>query len=61
MRAKPSGRCEAIGLPSRFEISADGQYRAARMPLLREAVSYTVPGKAAVKNPLSDGTVRLRA
>jgi Rieske 2Fe-2S family protein len=47
-------RCEAIGLPSRFEISADGQYRAARMPLLREAVSYTLTGKAAVKKPLSD-------
>ncbi|HLJ71257.1 MAG TPA: aromatic ring-hydroxylating dioxygenase subunit alpha [Roseiarcus sp.] len=47
-------RCEAIGLPSRFEISADGQYRATRMPLLRDAVSYTLSGKAAVAKPLSD-------
>jgi Rieske 2Fe-2S family protein len=46
--------CEALGLPSRFEISEDGQYRAARMPLLRNAVSYTMSGKAAVRRPLSD-------
>ena len=46
--------CEAIGLPSRFEMSEDGQYRAARMPLLRNAVSYTMSGKAAVRRPLSD-------
>ena len=46
--------CEAIGLPSRFEISDDGQYRATRMPLLRNAISYTMSGKAAVRRPLSD-------
>ena len=46
--------CEAIGLPSQFEMSQDGQYRAARMPLLRNAVSYTMSGKAAVKRPLSE-------
>ena len=32
-------RCEALGLPSRFEISADGQYRASRIPLMRDAVT----------------------
>ena len=47
-------RCEALGLPSRFELSADGQYRATRVPLMREAVSYTMSGKAAVRRPLSD-------
>ena len=47
-------RCEAIGLPSHFEISADGQYRVTRSPLLRDAVSYTMSGQAAVKRPLSD-------
>jgi glycine betaine catabolism A len=48
-------RCEAIGLPSKFDISLDGQYRATRMPLLRDAVSYTMSGKAASAKPLSDG------
>ncbi|WP_102959956.1 aromatic ring-hydroxylating oxygenase subunit alpha [Mangrovicella endophytica] len=47
-------RCEAAGLPSRFRISDDGQYRAARMPLLRDAVSYTLSGRSAVSRPLSD-------
>jgi len=47
-------RCEAIGLPSRFELSKSGQYRAVRAPLLRDAVSYTMSGQAAVKRPLSD-------
>jgi Rieske 2Fe-2S family protein len=46
--------CEALGLPSRFEISGDGQYRITRIPLLRDAVSYTMSGKAAVSRPLSD-------
>ncbi len=46
--------CEAAGLPSRFKLSEDGQLRTARMPLLREAVSYTESGRAAVKRPLSD-------
>jgi Rieske 2Fe-2S family protein len=47
-------RCEALGLPSRFEISADGQYRASRIPLMRDAVSYTMTGKQAVRRLLSD-------
>jgi glycine betaine catabolism A len=47
-------RCEAQGLPSRFELSPDGQYRATRVPLLRDAVSYTMSGRPAVRRPLSD-------
>jgi Rieske 2Fe-2S family protein len=49
--------CEALGLPSRFEISADGQFRTTRVPLMRDAVSYTMSGRAAVRRPLSDGVV----
>lgn len=46
--------CEAAGLPSRFRIDDRGQYRATRAPLLRDAVSYTMTGKRAVKKNLSD-------
>jgi len=48
-------RCESMGLPSKFHLSEDGQLRAARMPLLGSAVSYTTSGRAAVQRPLSDG------
>ena len=48
-------KCEAIGLPSRFAIDErGGQYRAARMPLLRGAISYTISGRKAVQMRLSD-------
>jgi Rieske 2Fe-2S family protein len=47
------GRCEAAGLPSEFKISPDGQFRAARMPLIEGAESYTMSGQNAVKRPLS--------
>ena len=46
--------CEAAGLPSRFAISDDGQFRFARMPLKGEATSYTLKGEPAVLRPLSD-------
>ncbi|UWF58333.1 aromatic ring-hydroxylating oxygenase subunit alpha [Brucella sp. 2716] len=46
--------CANIGLPARFNMSEDGRYRITRIPLLRDAVSYTMSGKAAVKKPLSD-------
>jgi glycine betaine catabolism A len=46
-------RCEAAALPSRFQLSEDGQVRTSRMPLLGSAVSYTVSGQPAVKKPLS--------
>ncbi|MCO6186645.1 SRPBCC family protein [Rhizobium sp. L1K21] len=47
-------KCEAIGLPSKFQIDEDGQFRAARMPLLRDAISYTISGRKAVHMRLSD-------
>jgi Rieske 2Fe-2S family protein len=47
-------KCESIGLPSKFVIDSDGQYRTARMPLLRDAVSYTISGRKAVQMRLSD-------
>jgi len=47
-------KCEGIGLPSRFLINDDGQYRLARMPLLRDAISYTMSGRKAVQMRLSD-------
>lgn len=46
--------CETIGLPAKFNISEDGRYRVTRIPLLRDAESYTMSGKPAVKKPLSD-------
>ena len=45
---------EAVGLPSEFKISADGQYRTTRYPLLEGTSCYTMDGKAAVSRPLSD-------
>ncbi len=47
-------RWESAGLPSRYELSASGQCRITRMPLLDQAVSYTLDGTAAVRKPLSD-------
>jgi Rieske 2Fe-2S family protein len=47
-------RCEAAGLPSRFDISPDGQHRLARRPLLEGAVSYTMNGEPAVQRSLSN-------
>ena len=45
-------RCEAAGAPAQFHLSADGRYRAARMPLQGRALSYTMDGKAAVARNL---------
>lgn len=47
-------RCEAAGLPSRFSIDPTGQYRTIRLPLVRDAVSYTMTGARAVRRNLSD-------
>ncbi|MBP1849090.1 aromatic ring-hydroxylating oxygenase subunit alpha [Rhizobium halophytocola] len=47
-------RCEAAGLPSAFSMDPSGQFRAARMPLIQGAESYTMDGKPAVKRFLSD-------
>lgn len=45
--------CEQLGLPSAFRMADDGQSRITRMPLLNDAVSYTMSGRAAVKKPLT--------
>ena len=45
---------ESIGLPSKFKISADGQYRTTRFPLNEGTTCYTMDGKAAVSRPLTD-------
>lgn len=42
-------RCEAAGLPSRFANHPKMQWRLARIPLLNNAESYTLSGKAASK------------
>lgn len=46
--------CAAIGLPAKFHIDEEGRYRITRIPLLRDAVSYTMSGKPAVKKPLDE-------
>jgi glycine betaine catabolism A len=45
---------ESIGLPSQFQISADGQYRTTRYPLNEGMTTYTMDGQAAVRRPLAD-------
>jgi Rieske 2Fe-2S family protein len=51
-------RCEVAGLASRFLLSADGQMRTARVPLIGSSSSYTLTGQPAVKRPLSDSIPR---
>ncbi|MBD8553291.1 aromatic ring-hydroxylating dioxygenase subunit alpha [Rhizobium sp. CFBP 8762] len=46
-------RCEAAGLPSEFRMSPSGQFRAARMPLINGAESYTMSGRPAVNKLLA--------
>ena len=46
-------RCEDAGLPSRYLISPDEQWRLVRIPFVGEAVSYTMDGRAAA--PLIPG------
>ena len=45
-------RLEALGLPSSFRLSDNGQCRTTRVPLASEALSYTLSGHAAVRRPL---------
>lgn len=40
-------RCEAAGLPSRYVISPEENWRLVRIPFVGDAVSYTMDGKAA--------------
>ncbi|MEM9221201.1 MAG: aromatic ring-hydroxylating dioxygenase subunit alpha [Pseudomonadota bacterium] len=46
-----TARCEAAGVPSAFKISAAGDWRYVRMPLLDTAESYTLDGKVASTKP----------
>jgi len=48
-------RCEAAGLPSKYVIDANEQWRFVRIPFLGTGVSYTLDGKAAVSKRV--GTV----
>ncbi|WP_210529570.1 aromatic ring-hydroxylating oxygenase subunit alpha [Rubellimicrobium arenae] len=41
-------RCEAAGLPSRYVIAPNEQWRLVRIPFVGDAVSYTMDGRAAV-------------
>lgn len=52
--AEHAARWDAAGLPNRFQLADNGQFRIVRMPLLGKAVSYTMDGTAAVSRPLSD-------
>jgi glycine betaine catabolism A len=52
--AEMNAHCEAHGLPSRFQIAADSQYRIMRMPFLDDARSMTMSGQPAVSRRLSD-------
>ena len=52
--AEEWARWESAGLPSKFHIAANSQYRTVRMPLVEGAVSFTMDGRAAVRRPLSD-------
>jgi glycine betaine catabolism A len=45
---------ESWGLPSKFQISENGQYRTVRTPLIEGSVSFTMSGQAAVRRPLSN-------
>ena len=45
---------ESIGLPSTFKLSADGQYRTARYPLIEGNTCFTMDGQPAVRRALSD-------
>jgi Rieske 2Fe-2S family protein len=48
-------KCEQMGLPSRFKIADDAQYRVTRVPLLNDGEAMTLSGKAAVAaRPLAD-------
>lgn len=46
------GKCDAINIPSRFHMDEEGQYRASRIPLLRDSKSFTLSGDIAVTKPM---------
>lgn len=45
--------CESLGLPSKFVIAENGQYRLMRVPLIPGAETYTMTGQVAVKKPMN--------
>ncbi|WP_146584397.1 aromatic ring-hydroxylating oxygenase subunit alpha [Puniceibacterium confluentis] len=47
-------KCEAAGLPSKFSIASDEQWRFIRIPFLGQATSYTMDGKPAVSRRVGD-------
>ncbi len=47
-------RCEEAGLPSKFTIAHDEQWRFIRIPFLGNASSYTMDGKPAVSKRVGD-------
>ncbi|OIN09235.1 Rieske (2Fe-2S) protein [Oceanisphaera psychrotolerans] len=47
-------RCEKAGLPSRLVMDPNGRYRMTRIPLFKNAVSYTMNGKPAVNGRLDN-------
>ncbi len=49
-------KCESLGIKSNFFIDKNGQFRFARMPLLRDSKSYTMDGQVAVTKPLGNVT-----
>lgn len=51
-------KCEAAGLPSRFHIATDEQWRFVRVPLVPGAVSYTMDGGQACEKLVGDVSIR---
>lgn len=47
-------RCEAAGIASKFFLSEQGNYRLVRLPLLKNATSFTMSGEPAVSKSLCD-------
>lgn len=45
-------KCETLGVPAKFHLSDDGQYRITRMPLHNEAESFTMNGIVASKKEM---------
>jgi len=48
-------KCEENGIPSRFHMHVDGQYRVSRIPLLRTSESFTMSGAVASGKSMVNG------
>jgi len=51
-------KCEAAGLPGRFRIAPDEQWRFVRVPLLGRAVSYTMDGGPSCEKLVGEVPIR---